>query len=185
MDYPEWIRRGGAFNAGGFDPSDFIGQTYSFQFGDQERNGRFTFPTNPEDRQEWKRRIFGQHYGAGPRFYSGFQYEEESFSHGDHDDADDTTYISVHDRQGWVADEVLIRAKCWRCAVDSVHTTDMCEPWNFKREPQREWTPTVIYSYELLIPDDALDLGIDDGAHVITSLDKRYSTEIVLAKGGR
>lgn len=44
----------------------------------------------------------------------------------------------------------------------------------------RWWAAEMIYSYDLVIPEDVIDRGQEDGAFVITGLDKVIGTDIAL-----
>lgn len=110
----------------------------------------------------------------GPQFF--FEKEEEP-EHGYHDDVRNLTYLRGGRGDAyWVDDEKLARGGCWRCLIGDPH--QRCESWKFPE--RKEWTPSLIYSYDLVILDNVLDLGVDDGAYVITCLDKVYSTDIAL-----
>lgn len=62
--------------------------------------------------------------------------------------------------------------------VDYDESTD---PWitNLKTG-QKEWAGSLIYSYDLIIPDNAIQAELIDGAHVITHLDWVTGTDIAL-----
>lgn len=45
---------------------------------------------------------------------------------------------------------------------------------------EKEWIPSLIYSYDLVIPEDVVEAEEIDGAAVITHLDKVMGTDIAL-----
>lgn len=130
-------------------------------FSSGRQSGKYSRESEPDfymlpdgrvvDRDTWKAWQFAQHYGTG--FH---RFAEQFFSDEPEDRAE-----GYRDERGcrtwlngrWVDDEEVAR---------------------------KEWTPSLIYSYELVIPDNALELGVDDGAFVITSLDKVTGTDIAL-----